>query len=68
MFLYRTQAVPGSAKAGQTPIYVNAAFPHLPGTHTSPEFPKTAYESFNIGLKSNPKLVDSILAAESHDY
>ena len=29
-------------------------FPHLPIPDSSPLFPKTAYEIFNLGLSSNP--------------
>ncbi|SGY39261.1 BQ5605_C003g02185 [Microbotryum silenes-dioicae] len=47
-------AVPGSAKPGATPIYVNAQFPHLPTPASDPRFPRTAKECFDIGLASKP--------------
>lgn len=46
--------MPGSKQPGQTAVYVNSAFPHLPRPETSAAFPKTIYESFNLGLKTDP--------------
>lgn len=45
------QPVPGTSAPGHTPTYVSANFPHLPNPDTEARFPKTAYESFNLGLK-----------------
>ncbi|GAA5854979.1 hypothetical protein JCM8547_002331 [Rhodosporidiobolus lusitaniae] len=43
--------IPGSAKAGSTPIYVNAAFPRWASSRA---YPQTAYEAFNLGLQHHP--------------
>lgn len=48
------QILPGTGKAGETPTYVNAAFPNVPTVDSSPAFPKTAYEAFNIGYATHP--------------
>ncbi|GAA5854999.1 hypothetical protein JCM8547_002340 [Rhodosporidiobolus lusitaniae] len=44
--------IPGSAKAGSTPIYVNAAFPRWASSRA---YPQTAYEAFNLGLQHHPQ-------------
>ncbi|GAA5957390.1 hypothetical protein JCM21900_006885 [Sporobolomyces salmonicolor] len=45
-------AIPGSAKAGSSAIYINAAFPKIAN---DPRYPKTIYECFRLGLENDPK-------------
>ncbi|KAL8278548.1 hypothetical protein RQP46_009040 [Phenoliferia psychrophenolica] len=44
---------PSEPSIGRTGIYVNAAFP--PQSVLSPGYPRTAYELFNLGLRTNPE-------------
>lgn len=43
----------GQKKEGESHVYINAAFPHLPSIESDPRFPKTAYEAFNMGVASS---------------